>query len=153
MIQTIMNVTIDLDALRKQLDENDADVARLLAEAESKRAIARDLRDLITIAERLYGLPPSEPTAAPTTSNGSTPPFGMSNDEAVLSVLRSGGVWDTTEMIRELRRRGWVSHAESPVAVISGSFSRLRKTRPDEVIRVSFGKYAYKPIDPGEGKP
>jgi hypothetical protein len=145
-------IALDLDRVRADLHKLETELIELQQSITSKQATARDLRDLITIAERLY---PQQPLEAEAPSEGdavSSPPdngagslASLTTEGAALAALQLGGVWSPSDLARVMLQRGWTTTSESPEAIVSGALVRLMKSHPYEVIKEGYGKYAFRP--------
>lgn len=135
------------------LSDFETQIARREQKISKLRAEATALREIVNGMRGLLGQPamPGGATAATASSQPSRPaapdlrPEGM---EAVRRIMKEGGVWTATQVLEEMKRRGWESKtSEDPIRPAEAAINRLWKVKR-EVERVGRGQYQYVGVNP-----
>jgi hypothetical protein len=143
-------LTASPSRLVRQAQLRRAFAARLLKEAEA-------LDNIVAGIEVLQGPGDTGSNGAPSEGEHSTAPTGAvptqapaPGTEAVRAVMREGGVWNSSELHRELERRGWVAEGvQHPRKATETALNRLYQ-KYLEVERVGRGRYRYKRTPTGQ---
>jgi hypothetical protein len=140
------------------LSDFEAQIARREQKISKLRSEAVALREIVNGMRGLLGQPamPDASTAAkaagpgPPSPTADLRPEGM---EAVRRIMKDGGVWTASQVLEEMKRRGWESRtSDDPLRPAEAAINRLWKVKR-EVERVGRGQYQYVGASAPEGQP